>query len=81
MDEDLSREQQFYVIGKSFLSLQNQNEEKLIFIKTLLGEDWKKIRFRNLVRLGADIENAGLGDLSRAVLVGSMVYKNKKLLS
>ena len=79
IDEDVNREHQIYAIGKSFLEQKNKKEEYLEQIKSLLGNDWKALRFRNLVRLGADIENAGLGTLSRATLLGALLYQKEKL--
>jgi hypothetical protein len=80
LDEEVSREHQVYAIGKSFLDLNKKKEDHLAQIKKILGDDWKALRFRNLVRLGADIENAGLGTLSRATLIGSLLYQKEKLL-
>ncbi|MBA2649171.1 MAG: conjugal transfer protein TraD [Legionella sp.] len=74
LDEDVDREYQIYAIGKSFLELKKNKEEFLETLKKILGADWKNLRFRNLVRLGADIENAGLSTLSRATLVGALLY-------
>lgn len=80
LDEEVSREHQIYAIGKSFLDLNKKKEDHLASMKKILGDNWKTLRFRNLVRLGADIENAGLGTLSRATLVGSLLYQKEKLL-
>lgn len=80
MDNEVNREHQIYAIGKSFLERTNKNEEYIGQLKSILGNDWKNIRFRNLVRLGADIENAGLGTLSRATLIGALLYQKEKLL-
>lgn len=79
IDEDVTREHQIYAVGKSFLQLNKNKEEYLEQIKKILGEEWKALRFRNLVRLGADIENAGLGTLSRATLIGALLYQKEKL--
>jgi hypothetical protein len=80
IDEDVNREHQIYAIGKSFLEQNKKKEEHLEQLKKMLGEDWKALRFRNLVRLGADIENSGLGTLSRATLIGALLYQKEKLL-
>ncbi|HAU0369105.1 TPA: conjugal transfer protein TraD [Legionella pneumophila] len=79
IDEDVNREHHLYSIGKSYLQRKNKNGEYLSQLKSILGHDWKNIRFRNLVRLGADLENAGLGTLSRATLIGALLYQKEKL--
>ena len=79
LDEDVHREHKLYSLGKSFFELNKKKEDHLDNIKKILGDDWKALRFRNLVRLGADIENAGLGGLSRATLIGSLLYQKEKL--
>lgn len=79
IDKEVNREHQIYAIGKSFLERKDKNEDYLEQLKLTLGDDWKTIRFRNLVRLGADIENAGLGTLSRATLIGALLYQKEKL--
>ena len=80
MDENISSEHQIYAVGKSFLELNKGKKEYLDELKTILGNEWKASRFRNLVRLGADIENSGLGSLSRATLIGALLYQKEKLL-
>lgn len=80
LDEEVNKEHQLYVIGKSFLESKKRNDAHLANIKKMLGNDWNALRFRNLVRLGADIENAGLGTLSRATLIGSFLYQKELLL-
>ena len=80
IDNDVSREHQLYAIGKDFLERKNKSKEYLEQLKLTLGEDWNTIRFRHCVRLGADIENAGLGTLSRATLIGALLYQKEKLL-
>ncbi|MBA2710466.1 MAG: hypothetical protein H0U57_07745 [Tatlockia sp.] len=80
IDLDISREHQIYAIGKSYLERNKKREQHLYYLKTILGDDWKAVRFRNLVRLGADIDNAGLGTLSRATLIGALLVQKEKLL-
>ena len=80
MDEDVSLEPQLYALGRAFFSQPTNNEKNMPFLKGLFGEAWKKQRFMHLVRLGADIENSGLGTLPRPVLVGALLYQNAKLL-
>ena len=80
LDEDVSTEHALFTLGKTFLESKSKNERHLINIKMILGDDWNAVRFRNLVRLGADIENSGLGTLSRATLVGAFLYQKEKLL-
>jgi hypothetical protein len=48
-------------------------------IKIIAGDNWKSVRFKHLVRLGADIENAGLDTLPRATLVGALLYQKEKI--
>lgn len=58
----------------------NKNDNStLVLIKNVLGEQWESIRFQNLVRLGADIENANLASLPRATLVGGLLYQKEKM--
>lgn len=80
IDREVNREHQIYAIGKSFLEQNLKKEQHVEQLKKILGDDWKALRFRNLVRLGADIDNAGLGTLSRATLIGALLYQKEKLL-
>ena len=79
MDEDVFLEPQLYALGRAFLSQPRENQKNTIALKCVLGDAWKKQRFMHLVRLGADIENAGLDTLARPVLVGALLYQNAKL--
>lgn len=78
LDEKTDREQQLHAIGTYFLEHYKKEQSHLVSIKNSLGEDWKTLRFRNLVRLGADIESSGLGSLSRATLMGVLLYQKEK---
>lgn len=80
LDDEVSKEHALFTLGKTFLESKKRNESHLENIKKMLGDDWNAVRFRNLVRLGADIENSGLGSLSRATLVGAFLYQKEKLL-
>lgn len=78
-NDDLDMEHHFYSIGKWFLELNRNDESTLFLIKKILGEHWESIRFQSLVRLGADIENANLASISRATLVGALLYQKEKM--
>ena len=78
LDSDLDIEHQLYLIGERFLKLNKNDGSNLESIKKIAGEDWKTVRFQNVVRLGADIENAGLETLPRATLVGALLYQKEK---
>lgn len=80
LDGEANREHQLYTLGKSFLDSKKEKEKHLAHIKKIFGEEWSALRFRHLVRLGADIENAGLSTLARATLIGSFLYQKEKLL-
>jgi hypothetical protein len=80
LDGQVNREHKLYSLGKSFLEINKNKETHLALVKKILGDDWKSLRFRNLVRLGADIENSGLGTLSRPTLIGSLLYQKEKIL-
>ncbi len=80
IDREITREHQIYAIGKSYLQQNLKKTDHVEQLKIILGEDWRALRFRNLVRLGADIDNAGLGTLSRATLIGALLYQKEKLL-
>lgn len=80
LDKMITREHQIYAIGISFLKHNVKKIQHAEQLKKILGSDWKALRFRNLVRLGADIENAGLGTLSRATLIGALLYYKEKFL-
>jgi len=42
--------------------------------KQLLGDDWKKLRYHNLVRLGGDVLRSGLGEYPKATLLGALLH-------
>lgn len=50
-----------------------EDTKTLASLPALFGVNWKQIRYHHLVRLGADIERAGLGDYPKATLLGSML--------
>ncbi|MDQ5930282.1 MAG: hypothetical protein QG594_2069 [Bacteroidota bacterium] len=79
LGEKSDNEHQLYEIGKAFLDLKKNDKDRLTKISDFLGENWKTLRFQNLVRLGADIENAGLASLSRATLVGALLTQKEKM--
>lgn len=79
LNNDLDMEHHFYSIGKWFLEINKNDEGTLMLIKKMFGENWESMRFQNLVRLGADIENAGLASIPRATLVGALLYKKEKM--
>ena len=79
LNDDLDMERHFYSIGQWFLELNKNDESTLILIKKMLGEHWEAMRFQNLVRLGADIENASLSSIPRATLVGAFLYQKEKM--
>lgn len=79
LNDDSDIEHHFYSIGKWFLDLNKNDDGSLILIKKMLGEKWESVRFQNLVRLGADIENANLASISRATLVGALLYQKEKM--
>lgn len=78
LDGQTQREQQLHTIGTFFLEHYKKENDHLTKVKNSLGEDWKALRFRHLVRLGADIESSGLGSLSRATLMGALLYQKEK---
>ena len=77
-DDYVDIEQQFYLDGKLFLEENKSNLDMISSSKEALGNNWKSVRFQNLVRLGADIENAGLSSAPRATLVGALLYQKEK---
>lgn len=79
LDEKADNEHRLYEMGKAFLDLKKNDKDRLTEISNLLGENWKALRFQNLVRLGADIENAGLSFLSRPTLVGALLTQKEKM--
>lgn len=79
LDSEIAIEHHLYTIGKKFLALQLNDKQHLDIIQKIYGVDWKTSRFHNLVRLGADIDNACLGSLPRPTLVGAFLYLKEKL--
>jgi hypothetical protein len=79
LNEELDMEHHFYLLGKSFLELNKNNNSTLDFIKNKFGDNWESVRFNNIVRIGADIENTGLASIPRATLVGALLYQKEKL--
>lgn len=77
LDSEAEIESNLYSIGEWFIKLNKNHEENLGHIKKIAGDDWKNFRFENVVRLGADIKNAGLSTLPRATLVGAFLYQNE----
>lgn len=77
LDSEAEIESNLYSIGEWFIKLNKNNDKNLDHIKKIAGDDWKNFRFKNVVRLGADIENAGLSTLPRATLVGALLYQKE----
>ena len=63
-----------------FLDSTKKEPQHVERLNILLGDTWKTIRFRNLVRLGADIENAGLASLAKPTLIGALLFLKEKQL-
>lgn len=80
LNNETDREHDLYSIGKNFLALRLNDNNHLAPIKIFYGDNWEATRFQNLVRLGADIANAGLGSLPRPTLVGALLYQKEKLI-
>jgi len=78
IDDEPDNEHALYTLGKAFLA-RKKNDAYLDAIKDKLGSDWKALRFQHLVRLGADIHKVGLSSLTRATLVGVLLFQKEKL--
>lgn len=78
LNSDDNTEHKLYSIGEWFLKLHKNDETNLQYIKKMAGDNWKSVRFKNVVRLGADIEKSGLDTLPRATLVGALLYQKEK---
>lgn len=65
-----------YTIGRtvfknSFLSKHPHVQKNY---ERLFGQSWKKIRFRNLVRIGGDVLNTDIASVKNPVLTGALWY-------
>lgn len=43
-------------------------------IQALFGEDWKRTRYHNLVRLGGDVLRSGLSEYPKATILGALCW-------
>ncbi len=87
MNASQGLEHQFYKLGegafhsKEFMEKDHSSEE----LQTYFGNHWKKFRYHNLVRLGADILRSELAEYSKATVLGALLWyadqHQKKLIS
>ncbi len=42
--------------------------------QSIFNQEWKRVRFHNLVRLGGDILSSGLGEYHKATILGALLY-------
>lgn len=73
--EQNNQEHVFYKAGsEAFNSKQFMDEETGIeAAKAVFGDDWKKARYHNLVRLGGDVLRSGLAEYPKATLLGALL--------
>lgn len=79
LDTEPAIEHLLYTVGKNFLASRLNDNAHIHTIQKSYGSNWKVLRFQNLVRLGADINNAGLDSLPRPTLVGAFLYQKEGL--
>lgn len=46
--------------------------------KQRFGDEWKKTRYHNLVRIGGDVLAQGLGEYNKATLLGALLMYRQK---
>lgn len=73
--EQNNQEHGFYKMGElAFNSKQFMDETTSIeAAKTIFGDDWKKTRYHNLVRLGGDIVRSGLAEYPKSTILGALL--------
>lgn len=83
MQSTIEAEHTFYRLGEAAFNskLFMEDESFTVKLSAFFGEKWKQIRYRNLVRLGADIENSGLAEYSKATILGGLLYYTKQQAS
>lgn len=75
MEQSEGLEHQYFKIGqqafdsKSFM----EDKTKIQKAKNILGPDWKRERYHNLVRLGGDAIACGLHEYSKATILGGLL--------
>lgn len=76
IEQESGIEHTFYRAGEAAFNSQSFMEEgaPIKEAEALLGEDWKRIRYHNLVRLGGDILRSGLAKYPKATIVGGLVW-------
>ncbi len=72
-------EHKYYAIGSDYFAKpeSEKDEIKLDLLNKTLGDQWQKIRFHNLVRLGGDIQATGLGEYHKATIMGAFLTYSK----
>lgn len=72
-------EHKYYKMGSHFFSKPESeiNYTKYQMLQKVLGDNWQKIRFHNLVRLGGDIHLTGLDEYHKATIMGAFLAYSK----
>lgn len=72
----------FYKSGQTAFDskLFMNNEEIQKQLQNLFGDDWKKTRYHNLVRLGGDVVRSGLAEFPKAVILGGLLITGNRYL-
>ncbi|WP_440993200.1 hypothetical protein [Cysteiniphilum litorale] len=74
------QEHDFYKIGSAVFNARNYEYQssKRDQLFALFGQEYEKIRFHNIVRLGGDIIASGLSEYHKATVVGSIHFITKQ---
>ncbi len=77
------QEHDFYKIGSAVFNARNyeyqsSKNSKRDQLFALFGQEYEKIRFHNIVRLGGDIIASGLSEYHKATVVGSIHFIAKQ---
>lgn len=79
IDQESGVEHDFYRAGEAAFNSKAfmEEEEPIKEVEALFGEDWKRTRYHNLVRLGGDILRSGLAGHPKATILGALFWHKK----
>jgi hypothetical protein len=68
------KEHEFYRLGEDCFNNKVFMEEKERDLSAIFGQDYKRIRYHHLVRLGGDITRSGFAEFPKATVLGAFLW-------
>ena len=81
LEQESDLEHKFYRQGEQLFNSKSfmEDNDPTKAIQALFGEDWKRTRYHNLVRLGGDVLRSGLAEYPKATLLGALLAYAKNI--